>query len=163
MVSFTDRKRRLMSTKSFQEYYPNNHAHCYGCGRLNEHGLQIKSYWDGEESVCRFRPHEYHTGGFPENVYGGLIASLVDCHGAGTAAAAMARSEGVDPESHPLKRFVTASLQIDFLAPTPIDTTIELRGRVKKIDGRKVVVRISVTAGEKVRARGEVLMIQLPE
>jgi acyl-coenzyme A thioesterase PaaI-like protein len=152
-----------MDRNSFQDYYPDGHAHCYGCGRLNKHGLQIKSYWDGEESVCRFRPHRYHTGGFPDNVYGGLIASLMDCHGAGTAAAAQARSEGIDPETVQFKRFVTASLKIDFLAPTPVDTTIELRGTVRKMDGRKVVVDISLVADEKIRARGEVLMIQLPE
>lgn len=156
-------QRRLMNRKAFQDYYPDNHAHCYGCGRLNDHGLQIKSYWEGEESVCRFRPHQYHTGGFPDNVYGGLIASLMDCHGAGTAAAAKARSEGIDLETDQFKRFVTASLKIDFLAPTPVDTTIELRGKVRKMEGRKVVVDISLVVDEKIRAKGEVLMIQLPE
>jgi hypothetical protein len=32
-----------MADKAFQDYYPENVAVCYGCGRLNEHGLQIKS------------------------------------------------------------------------------------------------------------------------
>ena len=45
-----------MAEKAFQEYYPDVLAHCYGCGRLNEHGHQIKSYWAGEESVCHFAP-----------------------------------------------------------------------------------------------------------
>jgi len=54
--------------KAFQDYYSDNFASCFGCGRLNEHGLHIKSYWDGEESVCRFQPEHYHTGGFPGNV-----------------------------------------------------------------------------------------------
>lgn len=30
---------------AFQDYYPENVAHCYGCGRLNEHGHQIKTFW----------------------------------------------------------------------------------------------------------------------
>jgi acyl-coenzyme A thioesterase PaaI-like protein len=152
-----------MNRKSFQDYYPDDHAHCYGCGRLNDHGLQIKSYWAGKESVCRFRPHPYHTGGFPDNVYGGLIASLMDCHGAGTAAAAKARSDGIDPDTEAFKRFVTASLKVDFLAPTPVNSMIEVRGKVRKIEGRKVFVDISLTADEKIRAKGEVLMIQLPD
>ena len=42
--------------QAFQDYYPDEWAQCYGCGRLNEYGLQIKSYWDGEESVCTFTP-----------------------------------------------------------------------------------------------------------
>ena len=41
-----------MTSKAFQDYYPDDVSHCYGCGRLNPDGLQIKSYWEGEESVC---------------------------------------------------------------------------------------------------------------
>ena len=63
--------------KAFQDYYPDQLAHCYGCGRLNEHGLQIKSYWEGDDSVCHFQPHPHHTA-IPGYVYGGLIASLID-------------------------------------------------------------------------------------
>ena len=43
-----------MTEKAFQDHYPNNFAQCYGCGRLNEQGLQIKSYWDGDETVCEY-------------------------------------------------------------------------------------------------------------
>ena len=76
-----------MTEKAFQEYYPEHLSHCYGCGTMNELGHQIKSYWDGEESVCHFQPKPYHTA-IPGYVYGGLLASLIDCHGTGTAAAA---------------------------------------------------------------------------
>jgi hypothetical protein len=31
-------------------------VHCYGCGALNAHGLQIKSHWDGDELLCRWQP-----------------------------------------------------------------------------------------------------------
>ena len=41
-----------MTGKAFQDYYPEHMSHCFGCGRLNEYGHQIKSYWDGDESVC---------------------------------------------------------------------------------------------------------------
>ena len=81
-----------MLDKSFQDYYPDSMAHCYGCGRLNEYGHQIKSYWDGDESVCHFQPKSYHIA-IPGYVYGGLLASLIDCHGTGTAAAAAYRAE----------------------------------------------------------------------
>ena len=73
--------------KAIQDYYPEEIAVCYGCGRLNENGLQIKSYWEGDESVCRFKPRPYHTA-FPGYAYGGLVASLIDCHATGTAATA---------------------------------------------------------------------------
>ena len=74
-----------MTEKAFQDYYSDDFAHCYGCGRHNEHGLHIKSYWDGEESVCHFQPKPYHTGGGPFYGYCVTIASLIDGHGAGTA------------------------------------------------------------------------------
>ncbi|MCK7517642.1 MAG: PaaI family thioesterase [Ignavibacteriales bacterium] len=100
-------------------------AHCYGCGRLNEHGHQIKSFWDGDETVSNFTPKEYHTA-IPGYVYGGLIASLIDCHGTGTAALAAYRAENRDPNSLPPFRFVTASLQVDYLKPTPLGVELEV-------------------------------------
>ncbi|NTW86767.1 MAG: PaaI family thioesterase, partial [Holophagaceae bacterium] len=126
-----------MTSPVFQDHYPENVAHCYGCGRLNELGHQIRTVWEGEESVTRYMPRPEHTA-IPGYVYGGLIASLVDCHSTGTAAAAMYRHEDRPLDSLPAFRFVTASLHVDYLAPTPIDTEIEIRGRVKEIRGRKV-------------------------
>jgi len=151
-----------MEQKAVQDYYPEEYSHCYGCGRLNERGLKIKSFWDGEESVATFTPKSYHTA-VPGFVYGGLIASIIDCHGVGTAAAAAYGAEGRDMGTDPPLRYVTASLHVDFLAPTPLGVPLEARGRVKEIKGRKVVVSITLAAGGKVCARGEVVAVQIPE
>jgi acyl-coenzyme A thioesterase PaaI-like protein len=148
--------------KAFQDYYPDNVAQCYGCGSQNQHGHQIKTHWDGEESVTRFTPESYHTA-IPGFAYGGLIASLIDCHSTATAAAAMYRSEGREMDTLPPFRFVTASLHVDYLKPTPIDGALELRGRVKEIRGRKVVVETTVFAQGVATARGEVVAVQMPE
>jgi acyl-coenzyme A thioesterase PaaI-like protein len=152
----------MMTDKAVQDYYPDDIAVCYGCGKLNEHGHQIKSYWEGEETVCRFRPKPYHTA-FPGYVYGGLIASLIDCHATGTAASAKYRQEGKSLGSGTLERFVTVSLHVDYVAPTPIDAILELRGRVKESKGRKMVIAVSLSAEGKETARGEVVAIQMPE
>ncbi|MBK7216389.1 MAG: PaaI family thioesterase [Candidatus Promineofilum sp.] len=146
---------------AFQDYYPDEVSYCYGCGRLNEHGLQIKSYWDGEETVCRYQPRPYHMA-VPGYVYGGLIASLIDCHGTGTAAAAAYRDQGRPMDSDPPLRFLTASLHVDYLKPTPIDRPLELRGRVKEIKGRKVIVAVDLYAHDELCARGEVVTVQVP-
>ncbi len=151
-----------MTQKAFQDHYSEPMSHCYGCGRLNERGLQIKSYWDGDETVCTFTPRPYHTA-IPGYVYGGLIASLIDCHATGTAAAAAYRAEGRDMDSQPEFRFVTASLHVDYLRPTPMGVPLELRGQVKELKGRKVVVGVSLSAQGEVRARGEVVTVQIPE
>jgi len=151
-----------VTQKAFQDYYPDHWAQCYGCGRLNEHGLQIKSYWDGEESVCTFVPKPYHTA-VPGYVYGGLIASLIDCHSTGTAAAAAYRAQERELDTEPPLRFVTASLNVDYLRPTPIEGRIELRSQVKEVKGRKVVVSTTLSAGGEVCARGEVVAVEIPE
>jgi acyl-coenzyme A thioesterase PaaI-like protein len=151
-----------MSKKAFQDYYPEFFSHCYGCGRLNDEGLKIKSYWDGEESICIYEPRPYHTA-LPGFVYGGMIASLIDCHSTGTAAAAKYRSEGREMDTDPPLRFLTASLHVDYLLPTPLGVPLEIRGRVKEVKGRKVIVESTLSASGKICARGEVIAIQVPE
>jgi len=151
-----------MTQKAFQDYYPDDLSHCYGCGSLNEKGLQIKSFWNGEESVCTYTPRDYHTA-IPGFVYGGLIASLIDCHSTGTASAAKYRAEGREMGSDPPLRFVTASLHVDYLLPTPIGVPLEVRGKVKMIKGRRVVVEARLLAEGKVCAQGEVVVVQMPE
>jgi len=153
-----------MAEKAFQDYYPEKWSHCFGCGRLNEHGHQIKSYWDDEleETVATFLPEPYHTA-LPGFVYGGLIASLIDCHGTGSAAAAAYRSEGRAMDTDPPRRFVTASLHVDYHKPTPLGVPLELRGKIAEIEGRKVIVDISVLADGQKTASGRVVAVQVPD
>ncbi len=151
-----------MIEKAFQDYYPDDVSHCFGCGKLNEKGHQIKSYWDGDETVAVFEPQPYHTA-IPGYVYGGLIASLIDCHGTGTAAAAAYREEGRDMSSDPPLRYVTASLHVDYLRPTPMGVPLEVRGRVEEISGKKVVVSETLSANGKICAKGRVVAVRMPE
>ena len=151
-----------MEEKAFQDYYPDDLSYCYGCGRLNQDGLQIKSYWDGEETVAEFHPKPYHIA-IPGYVYGGLIASIIDCHGTGSAAAAAYRRAGRDMDSQPPFRFVTAALQVDYLKPTPLGVPLEVRGTIEEITDRKVIVKTTVSANAEVCARGRVVAVQMPE
>jgi acyl-coenzyme A thioesterase PaaI-like protein len=151
-----------MTEPAFQDLYPDDLSHCYGCGRLNEHGHRIKSRWDGDESVCVFTPQPYHTA-IPGYVYGGLLASLVDCHSTGTASAAAARAVGRPSATEPAPRFVTAALRVDYLRPTPLGVPLEIRGRVKEITAKKVVVASSILAGGVECVRGEVVAVRMPD
>ncbi|MEJ2266155.1 MAG: hotdog domain-containing protein [Anaerolineales bacterium] len=96
-------------------------------------------------------------------MYGGLIASLIDCHSTGTAAAAAYRAEGRAMDTEPALRFLTASLHVDFLRPTPIQGPLEVRGAIKEVKGRKVIVTTTLLAGGQVCARGEVVAVQMPD
>ena len=148
--------------KAVQDYYPDQLSYCYGCGRLNEQGHQLKTVWDGDETLSRFTPQPFHIA-IPGYVYGGLIASLIDCHGTGTAALAAYKNEGREPGTEPPFRFVTASLQVDYLAPTPLGPELEIRGKVAEIKGRKVISEITLSANGKVTAKGRVIAVQMPE
>ncbi len=148
--------------KAFQDYYPEHLAHCYGCGSLNEHGYRIKTYWDGEQSLTRFTPQPFHTA-VPGIVYGGLLASLIDCHSTGTAAGAMYRSEGREMDSLPPFRFVTGSLEVRYLKPTTLGPELEIRGQVDEISGRKVTISSTVQVDGVITVRGLVVAIQMPD
>jgi len=148
--------------KAFQDYYPDELAHCHGCGRMNEKGLHIRTFWEGEESMTRFTPAPHHTA-IPGFVNGGILASLIDCHSTGTAAAAAYRAEGRAIDTPPMHRFVTASLRVDYLKPTPLGPELVVRGRVKEIKSRKVVVESAISAGGEATVRGEVVAVELPE
>jgi acyl-coenzyme A thioesterase PaaI-like protein len=153
-----------MTEKAFQDYYPDELSYCYGCGRLNQSGLQIKSFWDGEtdESICIYTPRPEHIA-IPGFVYGGLIASLIDCHSTGTGAAAAYRAQGRPLDSEPPLRYVTANLNVDYLRPTPLGVPLEIRGKAVEVKGRKVVVETTIAVDGVVTARGRVVVVQMPE
>lgn len=151
-----------MEGKAFQDCYPVEFANCFGCGRRNESGLKIKSYWDGEETVCRFAPEPHQCGGAPGFACSGLVATLIDCHGAATAAAAKLRDEGCALGDKPLARFTAASLKVDYLKPVPLEATLELRARAVDLKGREVTVRSTLSAAGEVCVTGEARYAQLP-
>jgi acyl-coenzyme A thioesterase PaaI-like protein len=146
---------------TLQDLYPDDFAHCYGCGRLNTDGLHVKSEWHDGEAIARFQPAPYHIA-LPGFVYGGLIASLADCHAMATAAGASMAASGLVPGRDPTPRFVTASLQVDFLRPTPVGPELLLRARAVEKGERKVVVEVSVVAGDAECARARVIAVRAP-
>jgi len=148
-----------MNTRPIQDSYPDDIAVCFGCGRHNPDGLKIETYWDGAEGVCRFMPEPRHAA-YPGVVYGGLIASVIDCHSVGTAVAEAYQREGREPGSDPLVLFFTGRLTVDYLSPTPIGVEMELRARVTEAGQRKSVVSCSVVSDGVQRARGLVIAVR---
>jgi acyl-coenzyme A thioesterase PaaI-like protein len=149
-----------MNDQPIQNFYPDEVAICYGCGRLNEHGLHVQTYWDGDEGVARFTPKSYHAA-FPGFVYGGLIASLIDCHSMGTAIAATYQAESRLPGSEPEITYVTGNLNVSFLKPTPINAELMLRARVTELTPKKALVSVSVMANGQECARGDVVAVRV--
>jgi acyl-coenzyme A thioesterase PaaI-like protein len=149
-----------MTDKAIQDHFPDDIAVCYGCGRHNDHGLHIRTIWNGEEGIFRFRPQPFHTA-FPGVVYGGLIASLIDCHSIGTAIAATYQAQGRQPGTDPEIMYVTGNLNVNYLHPTPMGVELVLRARVKALYDRKAIVTCSLYAQDKECAQGEVLAVRV--
>ena len=148
-------------SKAIQDLYPDELVHCYGCGMNNPDGYQLKTYLAGDETIAHFTPDEKFTA-LPCSVYGGLVASLLDCHGTGSAAAFACIAENIDLENNATiisVRCVTASLKVDFKAPIPM----ELKGKLRSIEGRKIWVDMTLSADGIVCATGEILAIKLKD
>jgi acyl-coenzyme A thioesterase PaaI-like protein len=98
----------------------------------------------------------------PGFVYGGLIASLIDCHAMATAAGAYMANAGQVPGTDQTPRFVTGSLQVDYKKPTPAGTELRLVGKAVEIGERKVIVEVAFMAGDTETARGRVIAVRIP-
>lgn len=149
--------------KAIQDEYPEDFAWCYGCGRMNEHGHHFRTGWDGDKTISIYNPKKEHMA-LPGFVYGGLIGSFVDCHGTGSAALYLHRKNGYEPgDGEEPPRFVTASLHVDFMKPTPQGTTLKAIGTVHEIHPKKYRVETEVYAGETLCAKGEVIAAVMPD
>jgi acyl-coenzyme A thioesterase PaaI-like protein len=151
-----------INNPAIQDLYPDDVAHCYGCGRHNPAGLQLKSFVAGDEVISRFLPAAHHIS-IPGFVYGGLLASLADCHAMATAAAAAEAAAGRRIGDRPAPRFVTAALRVDYLKPTPLGVELEIRGRVKQRTEKKAVLAVTISAADVVTVRAEVVAVRMPE
>lgn len=148
------------SDLALQDAWPN--GTCYGCGPANPKGLHIKSHWseDGSEVVCTLQPGPEYNAGFPNVMYGGLVASLIDCHSIWTAIATTYRAEGRSHGSPPSISYVTGSLNVRYLQPTPLDTPVVLRARVTDLQARKATVTCEMYAGDTKTAEGTVVAVR---
>lgn len=154
---------------NWQQYTPNEtplqdawpSGTCYGCGPANTHGNRIKSYWspDGSEVIARFEAGPEHNAGFPNVMYGGLVASLIDCHSIWTAIAWTYREQDRDHGSPPSLSYVTGELNVRFLKPTPLDQPVLLRARVAELHPRKAIVECDFYSGDTKTAEGRVTAV----
>lgn len=149
--------------RAIQDEYGEEIAWCYGCGRLNESGHHFRTGWDGNRTVTYYQPKKEHMA-IPGFVYGGLIASMIDCHSTGSASLALHRKNGHEPGDGVVPpRFVTASLQVDYLKPTPQDVTLKAIGTVEEIHPKKWRIHTELYAGQTLCAKGDVTAVVMPE
>jgi acyl-coenzyme A thioesterase PaaI-like protein len=149
-----------MKPLAFQDEIPDNH--CWGCGSRNPHGLQIKSYWSGEDAVCTWHPENYHAAGPEDVLNGGVIATIIDCHCICTAVAAAYREEDRAPSTQPPIWYVTGALNVSYLRPTPIQGPVVLRANIQEMKPKKTVLACSLYSNEEECVRAQVVAVRVP-
>src|SRR5262245_42204560 len=117
--------------------------HCWGCGADNHDGLRLKSRWSLEEpriAVATFRPRPEHGAGPAHVLNGGIIATVLDCHGVCTAVADAYRSAGRTIGAGATIWFATGTLTVTYRKPAPVDSDLELHARVERTGERSTEV-----------------------
>lgn len=151
----------IMTQIAIQDFYPKEFAHCFGCGTENSQGHGLKTYLKGDITVSTFTPDAKYTA-LPGSVYGGLLASVLDCHGTASAAAFASQASTDELEKGALSvRCVTGNLNVSFKKPTPMGVPLTIVGKLKSIEGRKVTVSMDLFALDQLCATSEILAITL--
>ena len=146
--------------RAFQDMMADNH--CWGCGAENDAGLRIKSYWDGEATVCSFQPSKQHMAGPPHVLNGGIISTLIDCHSIWTSIAAAYRKEGREIGVGERIWYATGSLNVSFKRPTPIDRPVHLRAVVTDLSERRTNLTCTLSSDGRECAVAEVVAVRVP-
>ncbi len=142
----------------FQDYMEGNV--CFGCGKDNPEGLQIKSYWEEDEAVCIWNSKDkYH--GWPSLMNGGILATLVDCHCMCTAMAHAYKIEGRAMGTEPTYKYATGTLSIKYIRPTSNDHPVVLKAKVEDVKGRKTTVVCDVYSSDQKTAEAKVIAIRV--
>ena len=136
------------STKelSLQDKYAPN-GRCFGCGPINEKGLQIKSFVDGDKILAEFMPQPHHEA-FENVLNGGIIGSVLDCHCNWAAAYYLMKDQKL--ESVPCT--VTAQYTISLRRPTPSGQKLTVHAVLEKLEGDRAWILGELRLGDKVCA-----------
>ena len=141
-----------------RQYAPN--SICFGCGPANEKGLQIDSHRCEEGLEMRFTPSEEHQA-FPGMINGGIIGSILDCHGNWAAAIAIMDRDGLDEPPCT----VTASYTVNLKRPTPSNSKLVIRAKAvdeSKWDDR-IKIEMALEADGILCAEGKGLFVAVKE
>lgn len=149
-----------------QETYGDRFQNCWGCGAKNKDGLHLHTYpsEDGSECISQFLPDEKYSGGVPANLFGGLIATLFDCHGTASAAWFNHRNQGLKLDKDTvITRYITARLEIDFKKPVPMGKVITVRSVPVEIGERKIIVSMKMEVAGEIKAEARMVAVRIKD
>ena len=128
-----------------ERYAPRNH--CFGCGPANPKGLRIQSFEDEDGLHAEWTPEPHHEA-FDGMLNGGIIGTLLDCHGNWTAAIHLMKASGA--AMPPCT--VTSEFHVKLLRVTPSNGPVRLRARVVESEADRATVEAELEAGGKTTA-----------
>jgi len=146
-----------MDRESVQEKHAPNSI-CFGCGPANADGLQIRSFPIENGLEMTFQTSDHHQA-FPGMINGGIIGTLLDCHGNWTAAMAIMADRGDDEAPCT----VTARYTIKLRRPTPHDVPLHITSHVESVEGNRAEVSMTLTAEGEICAQGDGLFVAVKE
>ena len=149
-----------------QDTYGERFQYCWGCGPKNDMGLHLKSYpsQDGKSVIAKIIPDKMYTGGVPQNLFGGMIAMIFDCHGTASAAYFSHKNKGlVLNKNTVIERFITARLEVDFKKPTPMNEEIIVSSNLVELGERKAIIEMEMTAKGEVRAKAKMIAVKVKD
>ena len=139
-----------------RKYAPN--SICFGCGPSNENGLKIDSFRIEGGLRTEFKTSLEHQA-FPGIINGGIIGTLLDCHGNWTAAIAiMDKREEEKPSCT-----VTANYSVKLLRPTPINELLIITSKIEELMEDRASISMELFAGGKLCAKGKGLFVSVKE
>lgn len=151
---------------AIQDVYGERFRHCWGCGPSNEHGMHLRSIpsEDGSKVICNVIPDKVYTGGVPNNLFGGMIAVIFDCHGTASAAYFALKDKGLElvPDMV-IERFITARLEIDFKKPVPMGEVVTVTSEIEELGERKAIVVMEMVAQGEIRARAKMVAVKVKD
>ena len=150
-------KEPILGGLSVQDEFAPNSI-CFGCGPSNKEGLQLKSYRYSGGLVAEFESEEKHQA-FQGVINGGIIGSLIDCHGNWTAAVAIMDRNGWEKP----QCTVTAQYEVKLKRPTPFGKKLKLNSRVLALQEDRAEVIIELKADGKTCATGRGLFVAVKE
>ena len=150
-------KEPILGGLSVQDEFAPNSI-CFGCGPSNKEGLQLKSYRYSGGLVAEFESEEKHQA-FQGVINGGIIGSLIDCHGNWTAAVAIMDRNGWEKP----QCTVTAQYEVKLKRPTPFGKILKLNSRVLALQEDRAEVIIELKADGKTCATGRGLFVAVKE
>lgn len=122
---------------------------CFGCGQHNRTGLRLRFYVDDTGQILSTVRLAGRFEGPPGHAHGGIVATLLD-----EAMSKTNRAQNIVA--------MTRHMEVDYLRPVPLRTTLQLTARHLSVEGRKhhCAAELRNAAGE-LLATGKALFIAI--